>query len=223
MTAPISEGVHGTPELNGVSLNDFSTASNVKRTDYLSWDEYFMSLAFLSAMRSKDPITQVGVCIINSEKKIVAVGYNGMPVGLSDDEMPWTKGLDDPLQNKHLYVCHAELNAVLNKNSADVKNCTLYSTLFPCNECAKVIIQCGIKEVVYFSDAKINKPQYNAAKIMFAKAGVKTTSVYHMAPSSMSSSIQQDGTHGGYLSQLMKRQRNKVAPPKVYWASTTRF
>uniref|UniRef100_A0A0X3PXE5 dCMP deaminase n=1 Tax=Schistocephalus solidus TaxID=70667 RepID=A0A0X3PXE5_SCHSO len=175
MTAPISEGVHGTPELNGVSLNDFSTASNVKRTDYLSWDEYFMSLAFLSAMRSKDPITQVGVCIINSEKKIVAVGYNGMPVGLSDDEMPWTKGLDDPLQNKHLYVCHAELNAVLNKNSADVKNCTLYSTLFPCNECAKVIIQCGIKEVVYFSDAKINKPQYNAAKIMFAKAGVKTT------------------------------------------------
>ncbi|VDM00174.1 unnamed protein product [Schistocephalus solidus] len=189
-------------------MNDFSTASNVKRTDYLSWDEYFMSLAFLSAMRSKDPITQVGVCIINSEKKIVAVGYNGMPVGLSDDEMPWTKGLDDPLQNKHLYVCHAELNAVLNKNSADVKNCTLYSTLFPCNECAKVIIQCGIKEVVYFSDAKINKPQYNAAKIMFAKAGVKTTyvlslitcvnlchlpfyeifsSVYHMAPSSMSS------------------------------------
>ncbi|VDN18029.1 unnamed protein product [Dibothriocephalus latus] len=84
-------------------MENLSIASNVKRTEYLSWDEYFMSLAFLSAMRSKDPITQVGVCIINSEKKIVAVGYNGMPVGLSDDEMPWTKGFDDPLQNKNLY------------------------------------------------------------------------------------------------------------------------
>nr|VZH91128.1 unnamed protein product [Spirometra erinaceieuropaei] len=175
MTTPDLGGGDEKSQLNGGPLEDFSTICNVKRTDYLSWDEYFMSLAFLSAMRSKDPITQVGVCIINSENKIVSVGYNGMPIGLSDDEMPWTKGFDDPLQNKHLYVCHAELNAVLNKNSADVKNCTLYSTLFPCNECAKVIIQSGIKEVVYFGEKKVSKPQNDAAKIMFAKAGVKTT------------------------------------------------
>ncbi|VDD75782.1 unnamed protein product [Mesocestoides corti] len=154
-------------------MRNFTAQCLIKRSNFLHWDEYFMSLAFLSAMRSKDPVTQVGVCIINSERKIVSVGYNGMPIGLSDDEMPWTKNIEDPLQNKSLYVCHAELNAVLNKNSANVKDCTLYATLFPCNECAKVIIQSGISEVVYFDDKKVNTVSNDAAKIMFLKAGVK--------------------------------------------------
>ncbi|KAA3673904.1 dCMP deaminase [Paragonimus westermani] len=144
-----------------------------KRKDYISWDEYFMSIALLSARRSKDPATQVGACIINQENKIVGIGYNGMPNGLSDDEMPWGKGSDDALKNKYLFVCHAELNAVLNKNSASSSGCTLYSSLFPCNECAKVLIQAGIKEVVYFSDENKKSTAYDASRLMFEKAGIR--------------------------------------------------
>ncbi|KAL3880957.1 hypothetical protein ACJMK2_033159 [Sinanodonta woodiana] len=144
-----------------------------KRKDYLEWPDYFMSIAFLSAQRSKDPRTQVGACIVNDENKIVGIGYNGMPSGCSDDILPWRKEAENILDTKQLYVCHAELNAVLNKNSADVKNCTIYVALFPCNECAKVIIQSGIKEVVYYSDKYSDKPEFQASKRMMDLAGVK--------------------------------------------------
>ncbi|KAK7475301.1 hypothetical protein BaRGS_00033448 [Batillaria attramentaria] len=148
---------------------------DVKRDDYLSWDEYFMAVAFLSAQRSKDPRTQVGACIVNCENKIVGIGYNGMPVGCSDDVMPWVNwdGVSNILETKQLYVCHAELNAVLNKNSADVKHCRIYVALFPCNECAKVIIQSGIKEVIYYSNKYGFKDECIAARRLFDVAGVK--------------------------------------------------
>ncbi|VDP90836.1 unnamed protein product [Echinostoma caproni] len=149
-----------------------SPEKSEKRTDYLSWDEYFMSVALLSAMRSKDPATQVGACITNQEKKIVGIGYNGMPIGLSDDEMPWGKTSENQLENKYFYVCHAELNAVLNRNHATSSGCTLYASMFPCNECAKVLIQAGIKEVVYFADKKKGTPANEASKHMLKKAGV---------------------------------------------------
>ncbi|XP_076030134.1 uncharacterized protein LOC143018557 isoform X2 [Oratosquilla oratoria] len=144
-----------------------------KREDYLSWDDYFMSVAFLSAMRSKDPCSQVGACIISDEKKIVAIGYNGMPRGCEDDEMPWGKGSDNCLENKSMYVCHAEMNAILNKNSADVKGCTIYVALFPCNECAKLIIQARIKEVIYMSDKYNHKLKTKASKRLMDMTQVK--------------------------------------------------
>ncbi|XP_032522926.2 deoxycytidylate deaminase isoform X1 [Danaus plexippus] len=144
-----------------------------KREDYLDWREYFMATAFLAAKRSKDPSYQVGACIVNKENKIVGVGYNGMPIGCSDDEFPWGKNTTSKLDSKFLYVCHAEMNAILNKNSSDVKDCTIYVGLFPCNECAKIIIQSGITEVIYFSDEKGHKPKYIASKKMFDAAGVK--------------------------------------------------
>ena len=121
-----------------------------KRTDHLSWDEYFMGVAFLSGMRSKDPSTQVGACIIDEDKKIIGMGYNGFPAGSSDDEMPWEK-TGDFLDTKYPYVVHAELNAILNSIKS-LKGSTIYVTHFPCNECAKAIVQSGIKKVVYFSD-----------------------------------------------------------------------
>ncbi|XP_034080409.1 deoxycytidylate deaminase isoform X5 [Gymnodraco acuticeps] len=118
-----------------------------KREDYLEWPEYFMAVAFLSAQRSKDPSSQVGACIVNQENKIVGIGYNGMPNGCDDDLLPWSRSADDRLNTKYPYginkVCHAELNAIMNKNSADVKGCSMYVALFPCNECAKLIIQSG--------------------------------------------------------------------------------
>ena len=117
-----------------------------KRTDYLSWDEYFMAVALLSSQRSKDPNTQVGACVANRENKIVGVGYNGFPLGCSDDDLPWAR-TGDFLQTKYPYVCHAELNAVLNSISRDLRGCRIYVGLFPCNECTKLIIQSGIKEV----------------------------------------------------------------------------
>lgn len=146
--------------------------SNTKRTDYLDWDEYFMATAHLAAMRSKDPNTQVGTCIVNNDKRIVGIGYNGMPSGCSDDLLPWGKYSDSPLETKYLYVCHAEMNAIANKNSADVRNCALYTTLFPCNECAKLIIQSGIREVVYQSLKNGEKPANIASKTMLDMAGV---------------------------------------------------
>ena len=144
----------------------------MKRKDYLSWDEYFMGLALLSAERSKDPSTQVGACIVNDENKIISVGYNGAPIGYNDDkDMNWERD-GGFLDTKYAYVCHSELNAILNSN-VSVKDCKLYVTLFPCNECAKAIIQAGIKEFVYLSD-KYNGTDGNiAAKKMFDACGVK--------------------------------------------------
>ncbi|CAG4976362.1 unnamed protein product [Colias eurytheme] len=144
-----------------------------KREDYIEWTEYFMAMAFLAAKRSKDPHFQVGACVVNKENKIVGIGYNGMPIGCSDDQFPWGKNTPSPLDSKSLYVCHAEMNAILNKNSADVKDCTIYVGLFPCNECAKIIIQSGISEVVYLSHKGWDKPKYAASKIMFDAVGVK--------------------------------------------------
>lgn len=146
-----------------------------KRESYLEWQDYFMAMAFLAAKRSKDPSTQVGCCIVNEDKKIVALGYNGFPIGCSDDEFPWGKSTVDPLQSKYTYVCHAEVNAVLNKNSADLKHCTVYVALFPCNECAKVIIQSRIKEIFYLSDKHAQKPEVVASKKMLNAAGIKYT------------------------------------------------
>jgi len=143
-----------------------------KRSDYLSWDEYFMGVALLSAHRSKDPNTQVGACIVNAKKKIVGVGYNGFPVGCSDDDLPWDRE-GDFLDTKYPYVCHAELNAVLNSISGDLSGCIMYVALFPCNECAKVIVQSGIREVVYLSDKYASTDPVKAAKIMFKQSGVK--------------------------------------------------
>lgn len=131
-----------------------------------------MSIAMLSAMRSKDPSTQVGACIVNSEKRILSMGYNGMPKHCSDDEFPWDRD-GSPLSSKYLFVCHAELNAILNCNSGSVKGCTVYSTLFPCNECAKAIIQSGIAEIVYMSDKYSESDSVLASKRMFDTAGVK--------------------------------------------------
>ncbi|RWS31851.1 deoxycytidylate deaminase-like protein [Leptotrombidium deliense] len=143
-----------------------------KREDYLQWDEYFMAVACLSAMRSKDPHTQVGACIVNAYNQIVGAGYNGMPVGCSDDDLPWNKSSDNPVKTKYLYVCHAELNAIMNKNSADVVGCTLYTTLFPCNECAKVIIQSRIKNIVYLNDKHNEKPEFIASRMLLKMANI---------------------------------------------------
>ena len=144
----------------------------MKRTDYIGWDEYFMGIALLSAERSKDPNTSVGACIVSNDNKILTVGYNGMPIGCSDDEYPWKRDEDDFLSNKYPYVCHAEMNAILNYTGAYMKGAKLYVTLFPCNECTKAIIQKGIKEVIYMSDKYKDMDMTKAAKRMFASAGV---------------------------------------------------
>jgi len=123
-----------------------------KRKEYLTWDDYFTAVAYLSARRSKDPNTQVGACIVDANKCIIGIGYNGFPRGCSDDHLPWDRVADSELHKKYPYVVHAEVNAILNKGSKDVKGSSLYVALFPCCECAKVIIQAGIKEVVYLSD-----------------------------------------------------------------------
>ncbi|HOO26697.1 MAG TPA: dCMP deaminase family protein [Clostridiales bacterium] len=147
-----------------------------KREDYISWDEYFMGIALLSANRSKDPSTQVGACIVNENNKIMSVGYNGMPMGCSDDEFPWERE-GDSLDTKYPYVCHAELNAILNYDGGSLHGSKIYVALFPCNECAKAIIQSGIKEVLYLSDKYAHTPQVIASKKMFDAAGVKYTKI----------------------------------------------
>lgn len=144
----------------------------MKRDDYLSWDEYFMGIALLSAQRSKDSNTQVGACIVNQEHKIVSVGYNGMPTGCNDDDMPWERE-GDFLNTKYPFVCHAELNAILNRSAGSLQECSLYVTLFPCNECAKAIIQSGIKTIVYDCDKYANTPAVIASKRMLDAAGVR--------------------------------------------------
>lgn len=142
-----------------------------KRTDYLSWDDYFMGIALLSAQRSKDPNTNVGACIVNKEKKIVGTGYNGFPIGCSDDNLPWARE-GNFLDTKYPYVCHAELNAILN-STKNLKGCTIYVDLFPCNECAKAIIQSGIIEIVYLSDKYADLDMTKAAKKMLNQAGIR--------------------------------------------------
>lgn len=141
----------------------------------LTWDEYFMSLAHLSGMRSKDPNTQVGACIVNDRKRIVGIGYNGLPYGCNDDEYPWERD-GGFLDTKYAYVVHAELNAILNATEP-LQNCTIYVSLFPCNECAKAIIQSGIKEVVYESDKYRDTDSAKASRKMLNSAGVKLRQV----------------------------------------------
>lgn len=144
----------------------------LKRIDYLKWDEYFMGIALLSAQRSKDSGTQVGACIVNEDNKILSVGYNGMPIGCNDDVMPWERE-GEPLETKYYYVCHAELNAILNNDSGSLKDAKIYVTLFPCNECAKAIIQSGIKELIYLSDKYADTDEVIASKRMLDMVGIK--------------------------------------------------
>ena len=143
----------------------------MKRTDYISWDQYFMGIALLSAKRSKDPNTQVGACIVNTEHRIVGLGYNGFPAGCSDDSLPWARE-GEFLDTKYPYVVHAELNAILN-SIQKLNNCTIYVDLFPCNECAKITIQLGIKEIIYESDKYHDDPQWQAARRMLDLANIK--------------------------------------------------
>lgn len=147
-----------------------------KREDFISWDEYFMGIAMLSSYRSKDPNTRVGACIVNSNNRIMSMGYNGFPMGCSDDEFPWDR-TGDEYNTKYAYVCHAELNAILNARGANLEGCRIYVALFPCNECAKAIIQCGVKEVLYLSDKYDGTPGNLASKRMFDAAGVKYTQI----------------------------------------------
>ena len=143
----------------------------MKREDYLKWDEYFMGIAMLSSQRSKDPSTGVGACIVDANNRILSLGYNGMPFGCSDDEYPWDRE-GAPLETKYIYVCHAELNAILNYNGGPLKGARIYTTLFPCNECTKSIIQKGISEVIYLSDKYADTDSVRASKRMMKSAGV---------------------------------------------------
>ena len=147
-----------------------------KRENYITWDEYFMGIALLSAHRSKDPNTQVGACIVNAQNRIMSMGYNGLPTGCSDDEFPWESAGEEG-GTKYPYVCHAELNAILNSGGRNLEGCKIYVALFPCNECAKAIIQCGIREVLYLSDKYADTPGIQASKRMFAAAGVAMTNL----------------------------------------------
>ena len=156
-------GPPSTPGSNTTTVNSHSGFRGVPapkpdpyvpkpRDRYLKWDDYFMSVAFLSAQRSKDPNKQVGAVIVGPDRVIMGVGYNGFPRGCSDSDLPWAKksANGDPMETKYAYVCHAEMNAIMNKNSQSLHGATLYVTMYPCNECAKLIIQSGIREVVYF-------------------------------------------------------------------------
>ena len=147
-------------------------STSMKRKNYISWDQYFMGIALLSAKRSKDPNTQVGACIVNPQHRIVGLGYNGFPAGCSDDNLPWARE-GEFLDTKYPYVVHAELNAILN-SIQKLDGCTIYVALFPCNECAKAIIQSGIKEIVYLCDKYAHTDIVKASKRMLEQAGVKT-------------------------------------------------
>ena len=148
---------------------------SAKRSDYISWDEYFMGVAHLSGMRSKDPNTQVGACIVSPDNKILSMGYNGFPKGCSDDEFPWERENDkDSNLTKYPFVTHSELNAILNYRGGSLEGTKLYVSLFPCNECAKAIIQSGIKRIVYLDDKYKNSNNNIAARHMFRISGVET-------------------------------------------------
>lgn len=146
----------------------------MKRSDYISWDEYFMGIAILSSKRSKDPNTQVGACIVKNNK-IIGIGYNGFPIGCSDDELPWTKN-DNYLESKYPYVVHAELNAILN-STEKLDGATIYVSLFPCVECSKAIIQSGIKKVVYMSDKYKENDIFIASKKILNMSGVELVKI----------------------------------------------
>ena len=143
-----------------------------KRLDYISWDEYFIGIVLLSAERSKDPNTQVGACIVSQDNKILSIGYNGAPIGFDDDKMCWNRE-GELLDTKYPYVCHAELNAILNYRGGSLSGSKVYVDLFPCNECAKAIIQVGIKEVIYKDDKYHDVDIFKASKIMFDECNVK--------------------------------------------------
>ena len=149
----------------------------MKRKDYISWDEYFMGIAMLAAKRSKDPNTQVGACIVSQDNIIISTGYNGMPKGCSDDEFPGERSGEE-VETKYPYVVHAELNAILNANGRDLRGSRIYVALFPCNECAKAIIQSGVKEVLYLSDKYKDTMMNLASKRMLMAAGVKFTQLH---------------------------------------------
>lgn len=151
----------------------------MKRQDYIAWDQYFMGIALLSANRSKDPNTRVGACIVSRENKILSVGYNGMPTGCNDDLMPWEREGKE-LETKYPYVCHAELNAILNYGGGSLNGAKLYVSLFPCNECAKAIIQSGIREIIYIEDKYKDTDGVRASKRMFDMVGI-TYRQYEMA------------------------------------------
>ena len=143
-----------------------------KRTDYLSWDEYFMGVAMLSGMRSKDPNTQVGCCIVSQDNKILSMGYNGLPMGCSDDEFPWAREGEDPLETKYVYTTHSELNAILNYNGGSLAGAKLYVSLFPCNECAKLIASQRVKEIIYLSDKYDGTAENRIAKKIFSLSNI---------------------------------------------------
>lgn len=147
----------------------------MKRQDYINWDQYFMGIAELSALRSKDPNTQVGCCIASPDNKIYSLGYNGLPIGLSDDEFPWENKAENVEDTKYPYVCHSELNAILNFTGHSLKGCRLYVTLFPCNECAKAIIQSGIVEVIYKDNIYPDSISTIASMKMLKAAKIKIT------------------------------------------------
>ena len=157
-------------------MKTVNNTQTVKRDDYISWDEYFIGIAKLSSMRSKDPSTQVGCCIVSQDNRILSVGYNGAPNGFDDDSFPWAR-IGEKLETKYMYVCHSELNAILNYrgNMQDLQGSRIYVRYFPCNECAKAIIQSGIKEVIYLSDKYSNTDTVKASKRMFESAGIKLT------------------------------------------------
>lgn len=147
--------------------------SNDIKVNHIGWDEYFMSIAILSSMRSKDGSTKVGAAIVSKEHKVLSLGYNGMPIGIDDDKIPWARTGESELDTKYPYVCHAELNAILN-SSKDLHGSILYVTLFPCNECAKAVIQSGIKKVVFLDD-KYHDVNYSiASRKLLKMAGVET-------------------------------------------------
>ena len=143
-----------------------------KRKDYISWDEYFMAVAKLAGMRSKDPNSQVGSCIVSADNKILSIGYNGFPRGCSDEDFPWAREDENPLKTKYIYVTHSELNAILNYRGGSLEGSKIYVSLFPCNECAKAIIQAGIRKVIYDCDKDSATPGVIASKMMFQAAGV---------------------------------------------------
>ncbi|KAL5064465.1 hypothetical protein RYX36_026202 [Vicia faba] len=165
------------PTQNGTISSSTDPFDTSKRKGYLSWDDYFMAIAFLSAERSKDPNRQVGACLVSQDGIILGIGYNGFPRGCSDDKLPWAKKskTGNPLETKYPYVCHAEVNAILNTNHASAAGQRLYVTMFPCNECAKIIIQSGVSEVIYYVEKRLENSDvaYTASHKLLSLAGVK--------------------------------------------------
>ena len=144
-----------------------------KREDYISWSNYFMELAKLTSKRSKDPSSQVGACIVNKENKIISVGYNGLPNGMNDNDFNWSRN-NDFLDSKYPYICHAEMNAIFNSNQIlNLKDTIIYTTLYPCNECAKLITQSGIKKVIYLGNKYANKPSFIASKRILESCNIE--------------------------------------------------